>query len=196
MTRIVLFLILCCVQPPCRAGDSPTARAECLAMADHVAPVATIDFVHAYRKRDDELWAVFKLVNYDAEQGLAIPLQRAAGTPEVSDLDAFIEFKDLNDNWVELKGVRLPGTTVRNTTVHKVKIGQRLEFRYRLFEHEVLNYPGTEFRLRLYTDPPTFCLLSFPFKAAPATRATGLRPVPHPKLVATRRLPSESPAQR
>jgi len=46
----------------------------------------------------------------------------------------------------------------------------------------LLRQGGTAFPLRLVTEPPALCLLSFPFEAVPGGRPTqGLRPIPHPR---------------
>jgi hypothetical protein len=160
---------------------------EC-AEPDFVAPTATLDLKRAYVDQTDGFVGVFELVNYQAYSGLAISLEAGTGDPIIKSGMASIEFKDLNDSWVKLNEMRPDGDMVDDSSVKTVKAGERFRFRYRMFSRHLLKYGGMEFRLKLYTEPPTVCLVSFPFKAVPeAPRPTGLRAVPHPRPIAVQR---------
>jgi hypothetical protein len=161
---------------------------EC-AEPDFVAPTATLDLKRAYVDQTDGFVGVFELVNYQAYSGLAISLEAGTGDPIVNSGTAFIEFKDLNDSWVKLSEMPILDRDMFDySSVKTIKAGERLRFRYRMFSRHLLKYGGMEFRLKLYTEPPTVCLVSFPFKAVPEVpRPTGLRAVPHPRPIAVQR---------
>jgi hypothetical protein len=166
---------------------------DCI-VADTVAPTATLDFKGARVSELGEVIGEFELVNFDAVPGLAISLEREAGRRVVTSAYAVLEFEDMNGTLVELmRGRSIEGHVRDPNGVKVVKPGQRLTFDHRLFMRHMLKYAGTEFRLTLYTEPPTQCVHSFPFKAVPApASATGLRAVPHPAPIATGALSKDS----
>lgn len=178
MKSALLFMLYCCI--PAHGA------AQCIE-PDIVAPVATLDLKLAFLDRHGEFVGVFELVNFDHALGLAVALGQEAGQAFVRDPTAQVEFRDLNENWVALDNQRPVGDFIRDPEgVRTIGPGERLQFRYRMFSRHLLRHGGTAFRLRLFTEPPTRCLLSFPFAAVPRGRPPqGLRPVPHPRPIAT-----------
>jgi len=177
MMKTTIFLVLCC------AVTSVAAQETACLEPDFVAPIATLDFKRAYLGRDHDFIGVFELANVRHAPGFTV-LMAPDTTPAFLDgSTAQVEFKDLNDNWVVLDDGRPPGTYVRTKIDPRtLKPGERLTFRYRMFPQARLKQGGTEFRLKLYTEPRTLCLVSFPFQAVPIPRPPReLRPLPPPR---------------